>query len=95
MSEPVRRGLFDLTGKVAVVTGGSSGIGLGYASGLAEAGADVCLWSIDEEANRRAADELAQHGGRVLTLVCDIRDERAVDEAFTRRLDLQDLLATT
>jgi NAD(P)-dependent dehydrogenase (short-subunit alcohol dehydrogenase family) len=76
--------LFDLHGKVALVTGGSSGIGLGYASGLAEAGADVCVWSIDDEANRRAADELSRFGGRVLTMVCDIRDERAVDETFAR-----------
>ncbi|MDC0238548.1 2-deoxy-D-gluconate 3-dehydrogenase, partial [Gammaproteobacteria bacterium] len=36
--------LFDLHGKVAVVTGGNGGIGLGFAEGLAEQGADVCIW---------------------------------------------------
>jgi NAD(P)-dependent dehydrogenase (short-subunit alcohol dehydrogenase family) len=36
--------LFDLTGQVALVTGGNSGVGLGMAEGLARAGADVCIW---------------------------------------------------
>jgi NAD(P)-dependent dehydrogenase (short-subunit alcohol dehydrogenase family) len=77
-------GIFDLHGKVALVTGGSSGIGLGYARGLAEAGADVCVWSIDDDANRAAAAELAAFGGRTLALHCDVRDEAQIDQAFAR-----------
>ena len=38
--------IFDLTGKVALVTGGNSGIGMGFATGLARAGADVVIWEI-------------------------------------------------
>ena len=43
--------MFDLTGKSAVVTGGNRGIGLGYASGLAKAGANVAIWSRNEAKN--------------------------------------------
>jgi NAD(P)-dependent dehydrogenase (short-subunit alcohol dehydrogenase family) len=76
--------LFDLSGKVAVVTGGSSGIGLGYATGLAEAGADLSIWSIDDAANEKAAAELRRHGGRVLALHCDVRDPAQIEETFAR-----------
>jgi NAD(P)-dependent dehydrogenase (short-subunit alcohol dehydrogenase family) len=40
---------FDLSGKSILVTGGNSGIGLGMAEAVAEAGADVCIWSRNEE----------------------------------------------
>ncbi|MBI3257812.1 MAG: SDR family NAD(P)-dependent oxidoreductase, partial [Actinobacteria bacterium] len=42
---------FDLSGKVALVTGGNSGIGLGMAKALASAGADVAIWGTNEEKN--------------------------------------------
>ena len=40
----MRQNLFDLTGKSALVTGGNSGLGLGFATGLAKAGANVAIW---------------------------------------------------
>lgn len=77
---------FDLTGKVALVTGGNSGIGLGMAEGLAQAGADVCVWGTNREKNAFAARKLEQHGKRVLALQCDVGDEKQVEQAFTDTL---------
>jgi NAD(P)-dependent dehydrogenase (short-subunit alcohol dehydrogenase family) len=73
---------FDLTGKVALVTGGNSGIGLGMADALAQAGAGVCIWGTSEAKNAVALARLAEHGVRVRALRCDVADEAAVDAAF-------------
>ncbi len=56
--------LFDLTGKVALVTGGSKGLGLAMARGLAEAGADVVIASRHEDELKRALDEILRGTGR-------------------------------
>jgi len=78
---------FDLTGKVALITGGNSGIGLGMAEALAQAGADVCLWGSNADKNAAARATLAAHGTRVVALACDVGDEAAVERAFRATLD--------
>lgn len=74
--------LFDLTGHVALVTGGNSGIGLGMARGLARCGADVAIWGTNAERNAAAVDELTGLGARARAWRCDVADEAAVDAAF-------------
>jgi NAD(P)-dependent dehydrogenase (short-subunit alcohol dehydrogenase family) len=73
---------FDLTGKVALVTGGNSGIGFGMAEGLARAGASVCVWGTNEDKNAAALKQLQSHGGKAMALRCDVADEAAVERAF-------------
>jgi len=77
---------FDLTGKVALVTGGNSGIGLGMAEGLAKAGADLCIWGTNKDKNAAALTRLERHGVRAVALQCDVGDEQDVDRAFAEAL---------
>ena len=73
---------FDLQGKVALVTGGNGGIGLGMAEGLAAAGADVVIWGSNEGKNAAAEALLRKHGRRVLAQRCDVADEAQVEAEF-------------
>lgn len=77
---------FDLTGKVGIVTGGNSGIGLGMAKGLAQAGAGVCIWGTNTEKNAAALAELRQCGGYAQALLCDVADEQQVNAAVAQTL---------
>lgn len=77
---------FDLDGKVALVTGGNGGIGLGMAEGLAKAGAAVVIWGSNATKLAAAEARLRKHGGRVLAQRCDVADEAAVDAAFAAAL---------
>ena len=82
--------MFDLTGKVALVTGGNGGIGLGFAEGLVEAGAGVCIWGTNEEKNAAAKaklEALAGADGKVLALRCDVSSEEEVVAAFARTVE--------
>ena len=77
---------FDLSGRVAVVTGGNGGIGLGMADALARAGCAVAIWGRNPEKNARAAARLAAHGGKVDARVCDVSDRAAIEAAFAATL---------
>jgi NAD(P)-dependent dehydrogenase (short-subunit alcohol dehydrogenase family) len=77
----------DLTGHVALVTGGNGGIGLGMAQALAEAGADVAIWGTNPGKNEAAAAQLAKTGRRVVASVCDVRDEAQVAASFAEALE--------
>lgn len=87
MSSDERANLFDLTGTVAVVTGGGSGIGLGMAAGLARAGASVALLGRNADRLHAAADTLAPYGNPVLTVSCDVAEEEAVIAAMATVTD--------
>ena len=71
--------MFDLSGEVAVVTGGNGGIGRGIALGFAEAGAAVAILARNEEKNRAVVDELTKAGVPALAVPLDV----------TRRDDLR------
>src|SRR6202000_3427400 len=70
--------LFDLTGKVALVTGGNGGIGIGMAEGLAQHGASVVIWGTNAAKNAQALERLKTWGGTVRAAKVDVSDEAAV-----------------
>lgn len=78
--------LFDLTGKVAVVTGGNGGVGLAFARGLARCGATVAIWGRNGDKNAAAVAELAALGADAEAFGCDVTDEAQVAEAFEATL---------
>ncbi|HSG90793.1 MAG TPA: SDR family oxidoreductase [Pseudomonadales bacterium] len=78
---------FDLTGRVALITGGNGGIGLGMAEGLAQAGADVCIWGTNATKNSAAQERLQAHGTRIAAMQCDVSDEGAVERAFAATVE--------
>src|SRR5947199_4971244 len=75
----MKAGLFDLSGKVAIITGGNGGIGLGMARGLAEAGAAVAIVGRNEAKSVAAVAELARGGATAMSVVADVTDKAAVD----------------
>lgn len=87
-------GMFDLTGRVAVVIGGTSGIGRTIALGLAEAGADVVATGRRQALVESVSGEITQLGRRTVSMAADVGDmaslERLRDEVLTRlgRLDI-------
>ena len=79
--------LFDLTGRVAIVTGGNGGIGLGMATGLAEAGAAIVIAARDQKKSAEAAEKLQKLGARVATVEVDVKDQDSVKRMVQATLD--------
>ena len=78
---------FDLKGRVALITGGNGGIGLGMAEGLAAAGAKVAIWGQNPEKNAKAEAKLKEYGGEVLVQQVDVADEAAVVKGVAEVLE--------
>ncbi len=73
-----------LDGKVALITGGANGIGLGTAERFAEAGSAVMLADMLDEEGRKAADKIRSEGGRAAYVHCDVSDSNEVWQAVDR-----------
>src|SRR6185369_12062188 len=88
------RSPFDLHGRVAIVTGGNGGIGLGMARGLAAAGASIVVAARNREKSNAAVRELEALGADALAVSVDVADEKSVDAmigatvAWHGRLDI-------
>src|SRR5262249_55357547 len=76
--------LFDLTGRVAVVTGGNGGIGRGIALGLAAAGAAVAVFGRNEEKNQRVLSELRAIGVPSMAVMVDMTNRAGLEPALNR-----------
>ena len=87
--------LFDLSGKVAIVTGGNGGIGLGMARGLAHAGASIAIVGRNEAKSAAAVAELKTTGATAIPIAVDVTDKAAVTamvERVRRELGRIDIL---
>lgn len=78
--------LFNLEGRVALITGGNGGIGLGMAEGLASQGCEVAIWGTNEEKNQQALATLQAYGPRVSALKCNVADQAEVEACFAETL---------
>ena len=76
--------LFDLTGEIAVVTGGNGGIGRGIALGLAQAGASVAIVGRNPQKNQNVLAELKSSGARTIAVQLDLTDRAALQPAWDR-----------
>ncbi|WP_199252636.1 SDR family NAD(P)-dependent oxidoreductase [Chachezhania sediminis] len=80
------KNMFDLTGKVVLITGGNGGIGFGMAEAIARAGADVAIWGTNQAKTDAAVEKLAAHGGKVAGFACNVADQGDVDDKMVATL---------
>jgi len=87
--------MFDVSGKVVIVTGGNKGIGEGIAKGFAKAGSLVAIWGRIHDDNMKVANEIIADGGKAVPFKCDVSSEESVAastkatlEAFNGRIDV-------
>jgi NAD(P)-dependent dehydrogenase (short-subunit alcohol dehydrogenase family) len=78
---------FDLTGKVALITGANAGIGYGFAEAIAGSGGDLVIWGRRPDRNEKAAERLRSHAGRVFHDVVDVSEEDAQIRGFERAIE--------
>lgn len=78
---------FDLTGQVALITGGNGGIGLGIATGLMEAGASVVIAARDQAKTQAVVDGLIKTGPKAIGLTVDVEDGDSVSTAVETVVD--------
>src|ERR1700747_3844731 len=79
--------IFDLSGRVAVITGGNGGIGLGIAQALALSGCNVSIWGRNADKNKAAVAAMADGPGKVAACVCDVTSLASVNDAMKATLD--------
>ena len=79
--------MFDLSGDVAVVTGGNGGLGLAFCRGLVKQGSRVAIWGRNTDKNAVAVEELRAMGGDVAAFACDVTDEEQITTAFSETLE--------
>jgi 2-dehydro-3-deoxy-D-gluconate 5-dehydrogenase len=78
---------FDLSGRVAIVSGGNGGIGRGIAIGLARAGADVVIAARNQDKTRQVVEEIRAIGRRCLGLSCDVLSRRDIESAVAATVE--------
>jgi NAD(P)-dependent dehydrogenase (short-subunit alcohol dehydrogenase family) len=81
------KNMFDLNGKVTVITGGNSGLGLGFARGIARQGGSLAIWARSAEKNEAARRELEGLGARVTTRQVDVSSEQQVQAAYAALIE--------
>jgi NAD(P)-dependent dehydrogenase (short-subunit alcohol dehydrogenase family) len=79
---------FDLTGKTVLITGGNRGIGLGMATAIANAGANLAIWGTNEDRNKQAIETLGKAGsGKMHAWKVNVADEDQVENGFAEVLE--------